>query len=108
VLPGLKTLREAKALEREAGRAGFHVTLECRSRPVQGGLAAVFGHRRTRRAAIALRRRAASVGFRELQVVQDRCQDWVVELFGLGTAAERAAFSREAARAGFHVTYEPG
>ena len=94
VLPGLKTLREAKALGREAVKVGFHVTLECRSRPVQGGLAAVFGHTPTRRTAIVLRRHAAAVGFRNLQVVQVGCGNWVVELFGLGTAAARNDFRK--------------
>jgi hypothetical protein len=48
------------------------------------------------------------VGFQGLQIVQDRCNDWEVVLYGLKTAAERRAFAREARSAGFRVTYESG
>jgi hypothetical protein len=108
VLPGLKSVRVGRTLEGEARHAGLRVTLECRSHPIEGGLAAVFGHRRTRAAAAALRRRAAAVGFKGLEVVQDRCDDWEVDLYGITAPGERAAFRAEALKAGFRVTFEPG
>ena len=108
MLPGLKTLRQARELQHEARSVGFRVLIECRSHPVQGGLAAVFGHRRTRRAALRLLRRAAHVGFRNLQVQQDRCNDWEVDLYGIQTPGQRRELAKEAASVGFHLTFEPG
>jgi hypothetical protein len=108
VLPGLKSLAQASALQREARTVSLRVTIDCRSHPVEGGLAAVFGHRRTRRAALVLMRDAARVGFQNLQVHQDRCNDWEVDLYGIKTPDQRLALAKEAARVGFHVTFEPG
>lgn len=108
VLIGLTSMQQARDFRAEAARVGLHVRLECRSTPVQGGLAAVFGHRRTRRAAIVLMRRATSHGFQNLQVQQDRCNDWEVDLYGVDTARQRAALRREARRAGYHLTFERG
>jgi cell division septation protein DedD len=108
VLRGLKSVRQGRSLQQEARSVGLKVTLECRSLAPQGGLAAVFGHRRTRRAAARLARTAASRGFQGLQVVQERCTEWEVVLFGLKTAQERRAFAREARSVGFNVTFEPG
>ena len=108
VLRGLKNLRQGLSLQREARSAGLQVTLDCRSLPLQGGLAAVFGHRPTRRAAGRLARTAASRGFQGLKVVQDRCDDWEVVLYGLKTAQERRTFAREARNVGFDITFEAG
>jgi hypothetical protein len=108
VLLGLKNLRVARDFRREARSVGFPVRIECRSHPVQGGLAAVFGHRRTRRQAVKLKREAQHVGFRDLQVQQDRCYDWEVDLYGIQTPTQRDALAKEAASVGFHVTFEPG
>lgn len=108
VLPGLKTLRQARELQREARTVGLKVTIDCRSQPVLGGLAAVFGHRPTRRAARKLLREAAHVGFRNLQVQQDACNDWEVDLHGIQTQAQREELAKEAASVGFHLTFEPG
>ena len=108
VLTGLKSIREGRALQREAGSVGLAVTLDCRSHPIEGGLAAVFGHRRRRAQALHLEAKAAAVGFQDLQVVQDRCNDWEVDLFGLKTPQQRQAFAAEARGAGFRVTFEPG
>jgi hypothetical protein len=108
VLPGLKNQRQGHALQREAASVGIRVALDCRSHPVEGGLAAVFGHRRTHRAAVRLERKAAHYGFKDLRVVQDKCKDWEVDLYGLTTTAQRSAFAREAASVGLHVVYEPG
>lgn len=108
VLTGLSSMAQARSFEKEAAGAGFPVLLECRSQPAAGGLAAVFGHRRSRRAAVVLMRAANAKGFQNLQVLQDRCGDWEVDLYGVDTARQRAALRREAASAGYHVTFEPG
>ncbi len=107
-LPFLKTYRQAVLLRREAVPEGFKVRIECRSHPVEGGLAAVFGHRRTRRQALALRAMAAKVGFQNLQVQQDRCKDWEVDLYGIITPSARKEFTAEARKAGFPIVYELG
>jgi hypothetical protein len=101
-------MRQAREFEREASGAGFHVRIECRSHPVEGGLAAVFGHRRTRRAALRLLARAEQVGFRSLRVQQDSCHDWEVALYGLHTPTQRRELAAEARRAGLHVVFELG
>jgi hypothetical protein len=108
VLPGLANLRQAQALRTEARTVGLHVRIECRSHPVEGGLAAVFGHRPTHRGAILLKRRAQNVGFQNLQVQQDRCNDWEVDLYGISTPGQRHELRREAAKVGFHLTFEAG
>jgi hypothetical protein len=108
VLRGLTSMRQARSFQREADGAGFKVTLDCRSAPLQGSLVAVFGHRRTLSAANRLAAAAAHRGFKGLQVVQDRCTDWEVVLYGLQTSLERREFAREARTAGFHVTFEQG
>jgi cell division septation protein DedD len=108
VLPGLRSMRQAHEFQAEASGAGFETRIECRSHPVEGGLAAVFGHRPTRRAALHLKARAERVGFKGLEVQQDRCNDWEVDLYGLNTPAQRRAFAAQARSAGFHVVYELG
>jgi hypothetical protein len=108
VLVGLSSMAQGHEFQKEAAGAGFGVVLECRSQPVRGGLAAVFGHRRSHRAAVVLMRAATAKGFQNLQVQQDRCADWEVDLYGVETAKQRAALRREAAAAGYHVTFEPG
>jgi hypothetical protein len=108
VLPGLKTVRQARELQREARTVGLKVTIDCRSQPLLGGLAGVFGHRATRRAARKLLREAAHVGFRNLQVQQDACNDWEVDLHGIQTQGQQQELTKEAARVGFHLTFEPG
>lgn len=107
-LRGLKNLAQGHELQAEARTVYLRVTLDCRSHPVEGGLAAVFGHRRTRGAAIRLEREAAAVGFQGLEVQQDKCGDWEVDLYGLKTPAQRRDFVREARGAGFRVRFEPG
>ena len=108
VLPGLRNMRQAAEFRREARGAKFDVTIECRSHSVEGGLAAVFGHRKTRRAALRLRAAAERVGFQGLEVQQDRCHDWEVDLYGLKTVEQRRQFRAEARRAGFRVVFELG
>jgi hypothetical protein len=108
VLRELGSLPQAAAFKREAVAVGFHVQIECRSLPPRGGVNAVFGHRRTRAAAERLAARAGAVGFSGLDVQQDACGDWEVDLAGLKSSAERREFRAEAARVGFRVTFEPG
>jgi hypothetical protein len=108
VLYGLRDFRQAADFKRETYGAGFHIRVECRSHPVEGGLAAVFGHRPTKRAAMRLRASAERVGFQGLRVQQDRCRDWEVDLYGLKTQAQRREFAAEAGRVGFHIVYELG
>jgi hypothetical protein len=108
VLHGLRDLNQAHDFSAETARVGFHVRIECRSHPAEGGLAAVFGHRRTEAAALRLKAKAEHLGFEGLQVQQDRCNDWEVDLHGLRTAAQRREFAREARSVGFHIVYEPG
>jgi hypothetical protein len=101
-------MTQARGLQQEAAGAGFAVVLECRSQPVRGGLAAVFGHRRSHRGAVVLMRAATASGFHNLHVQQDRCGDWEVDLYGVDTAKQRRALRREAATAGYRLTFEPG
>jgi hypothetical protein len=108
VLTGLSSMAQAREFQQEAARAGFHVLIECRSAPVRGGLAAVFGHRRSHRAAVVLMREATANGFQGLQVQQDRCGDWEVDLYGVETARQRAELRREAATVGYRLRFEPG
>jgi hypothetical protein len=68
----------------------------------------VFGRRRTQAAANRFAAAAVKKGFIGTQVVQDRCADWAVVLYGLKTASQRQAFAQEARTAGFPVTFERG
>lgn len=108
VLTGLQSLAQAKDFQRQAAAVDLPVKLECRTRPPEGGLNAVFGHRRTRPAAEYLAARANGAGFLGLEVRQDACGDWEVDLRGLKTAEQRRDFREEAASVGFHIRYEPG
>jgi hypothetical protein len=108
VLHGLRDLKQARAFRAETASAHLPVRIECRSHPAEGGLAAVFGHRRTHEAALRLRAKAERLGFLGLKVQQDRCNDWEVDLYGLQTAEQRREFVREARSVGFHIVYEQG
>jgi hypothetical protein len=108
VLTGLTSMAQAREFRREAAGAGFPVLIECRSNAPRGGVAAVFGHRRSRQAAVVLMRRATAAGFQNLQLQQDSCDDWEVDLYGIVTAKQRRELRREAANAGFRLTFEPG
>jgi hypothetical protein len=108
VLTGLKDLAQARDFKRQAAGVSFPVKLECRTTAPHGGLNAVFGHRRTRSAAERLKASATIVGFRGLDVQQDECGDWEVDLRGLKTESQRRDFRREAARVGFKIRFEPG
>ena len=108
VLYGLHNLEQAREFSAETAKVGLRVRIECRSHPAEGGLAAVFGHRRTYRGAVRLRAKAERLGFLGLKVQQDRCHDWEVDLYGLQTPEQRREFAKEARSVGFHIVYEPG
>jgi hypothetical protein len=108
VLPGLATVAQGRVLQRDAQAVGLRVDVACRTYAARGGVNAVFGHRRSRRAAERLADRARAVGFNGLDVQQDRCGDWEVDLRGLATAAQQLEFQREARQAGFSIRFEPG
>jgi hypothetical protein len=108
VLLGLQAFPQAKDFRAEAARVGFAVKLECRSSAPTGGTNAVFGHRRTKRAAQRLAAQAASLGFGGLVVRQDACGDWEVDRAGLATAERRRLYQAGANSVGLHVTFEPG
>jgi hypothetical protein len=108
VLSGLSGVAQGRQLQHDAAAVDLRVTLECRTYAPRGGVNAVFGHRRSKAAAEKLLAGAEAVGFRGLDVQQDRCGDWEVDLAGLKTAAQRREFQREARRVGFAVRFEPG
>jgi hypothetical protein len=108
VLLGLNTLPQAKEFRAEAARVGFGVKLECRSSAPSGGTNAVFGHRRTKRAAQRLAAQAEALGFGGLVVRQDACGDWEVDRAGLASAEQRRHYQAAASSFGLHVAFEPG
>jgi hypothetical protein len=108
VLTGFFSLGQAAALRRVAEAAGLPVRVECRTYAPSGQLDAVFGHRPTRAAAEQLRTEAERLGFQGLDVQQDRCGDWEVDLRGLRTAAQRRELEAEAANVGLGIVFEPG
>jgi hypothetical protein len=108
VLVGLSSLAQAKDFQREVASRNLQVTLECRTYAPRGGVNAVFGHRPTKRAAQLLEARANALGFPGLDVQQDACGDWEVDLRGLQTVAQRREFRLEAAPRGFQIRFEPG
>jgi hypothetical protein len=108
VLTGFQNLAQALDFKRQAATVSFAVRLECRTLAPLGGLNAVFGHRRTRFAAEGLKASAEAVGFGGLELQQDECGDWEVDLRGLVTEAQRRDFRTEAASVGFQIVFEPG
>ena len=67
---------------------------------------AVFGHFSTLAAAKELKARAAAAVFKGLKIENEGCGDFEVEIDGADRPADRASFSKEAAAAGFPVTFE--
>jgi hypothetical protein len=67
---------------------------------------AVFGHFASAGAARAYSRRPAALGFQGLKIEDDGCGDWELEIDGADTAKQRASFSAEATKAGFHISFE--
>ena len=67
---------------------------------------AVFGHYATLTAAKALKTRAAAIGFKGIKIENEGCGDFEVEIDGADRQADRMSFAREAAHAGYSVTFE--
>jgi hypothetical protein len=67
---------------------------------------AVFGHFASAAAAQAYARRPKKLGFRGVKIENEGCGDWELEIDGADTARQRASFSAEATRAGFHISFE--
>jgi len=67
---------------------------------------AVFGHFASAAAAQAYARRPKKLGFRGVKIENEGCGDWELEIDGADTARQRASFSAEATKAGFHISFE--
>jgi hypothetical protein len=67
---------------------------------------AVFGHFASAAAGRAYARRPKGLGFVGLKVENEGCGDWELEIDGADTARQRASFSAEATKAGFHISFE--
>lgn len=67
---------------------------------------AVFGHFSTHLAASTLAKRAGKLGFDGIKIENEGCGDFEVEIDGADREADRVSFAKEAARAGFQVTFE--
>lgn len=77
----------------------------CVSGP-RAGIAAVFGNRRTPKAAERLSARALAAGFEGLVVERRACNDYAVVLYGLHNLEQAHAFGAETARVGLPVLIE--
>jgi len=78
----------------------------CRPAELRQHNEAVFGHFAARSDALALKARARAQGFQGIKIEDDGCGDFEVEIDGADTQAVRSSFAKEAARAGFQVTFE--
>lgn len=78
----------------------------CRTDEARTHDEAVLGHFATRAAARRLRARAAALGFRGVEIENEGCGDFEVEIDGADRQADRSSFAAEARRAGFHATFE--
>jgi hypothetical protein len=67
---------------------------------------AVFGHFASRAAAVAYAKRPAQLQFKGLTIENEGCGDWELEIDGADTNKQRASFSAETTKAGFHVSFE--
>jgi hypothetical protein len=86
--------------------AGVRGEPACRTPEIRQHGEAVFGHFSTRAAAAKLLRRVRAKNFRGGKIENDGCGDFEVELDGADTQAVRTSFAKEAAAAGFQVTFE--
>ena len=66
----------------------------------------VFGHFPSRAEALALSRKAGKLGFKGIKIENKGCGNYQVAIGGADDVADRVSFAREAARAGFQVTFE--
>lgn len=78
----------------------------CRTAEIRQHDEVVFGHYSTRTAAMRMLTSARNVGFDGLKIENDGCGDFEVEIDGADTEQQRGSISREAAKAGFQVTFE--
>jgi hypothetical protein len=106
VVRGIETFDIGVALQAEARKEGFAVTLECIQAKQIGRLEAIFGHGRDRAAAQAIVNRAAGAGFPGLKMRSDPCGGFEVYLAGFDTQAEAVAFRDQARARGFNVVLE--
>jgi hypothetical protein len=67
---------------------------------------AVFGHFVGAAAARVYARRPKALDFEGLKIENEGCGDWELEIDGADTARQRASFSAEATKAGFHISFE--
>ena len=106
VVRGIDTFDVGVALQAEARREGFPVTLECIKAKELGRTEAVFGHERDRNGANALVNRAAAAGFPGLKVRNDPCGGFEVYLAGFKDQREAEIFRDNAKARGFNVVLE--
>jgi hypothetical protein len=81
-------------------------TATCKRPEVQTHNEAVFGHFATKAAALKVKRAAERVQFKGLKIENEGCGDYELEIDGADDTAGRASLAREAAKAGFQVTFE--
>jgi hypothetical protein len=92
-----------------AGAAGAQPTAgpsTCAKPEVRVHDEGVFGYFSTLAAAKKLRARAAALGFAGIKIENEGCGDFEVEIDGADRQADRSSFAKEAAHAGFPVTFE--
>lgn len=106
VVRGIETFDIGVALQAEARRERFSVTLECIQAKKIGRVEAIFGHARDRAAANAIVDRAAAAGFPGLKLRSDPCGGFEVYLAGFKNQAEAVAFRDQARARGFNVVLE--
>jgi hypothetical protein len=106
VVRGIDTFDVGVALQAEARKEGFPVTLECIQAKQIGRVEAIFGHGRDRAAAQAIVNRAAAAGFPGLKLRNDPCGGFEVYLAGFDNQAEAVAFRDQARARGFNVVLE--
>lgn len=106
VVRGIETFDIGVALQAEARRERFPVTLECIQAKQIGRVEAIFGHGRDRAAANAIVNRAAAAGFPGLKLRSDPCGGFEVYLAGFDNQAEAVAFREQAKARGFNVVLE--
>jgi hypothetical protein len=103
---GMETFDVAVALQNEARREHFNVTIECIKGKELGRLEAIFGHGRDRNAAQAIVNRAGAAGYIGLKLRPDPCGGFEVYLAGFKDRAEAEVFKAQAKDRGFDVALE--
>jgi hypothetical protein len=106
VVRGIETFDIGVALQSEARREGFAVTLECIKAKELGRIEAIFGHGRDRAAANTIVNRAAAAGFPGLKLRSDPCGGFEVFLAGFKDQREAEEFRDQAKARGFDVVLE--